>query len=80
MISMDGATFSAEQQAIVNCADFREKDSLAAHCAHELSLRVQNQHFAVGAKYQEETRQFRDHALSDFLLNVDTLLQLKGSQ
>ena len=56
-----------------------EESTLLAHCADEVTLAIEDQHFAIGTEDEHEACELGDDALRDLLLDVDSLLELEGA-
>ena len=79
VVSVDRAFLGTKKQAIITGANVGKESALFAHPANEVTLCVENEHFAVGAENQHEACELRNNALLDLLLDMDAFLQLKSS-
>ena len=74
---MYSASLGSKKEPVVTGANMGEESSLFRNSAHELTLAVEDEHLAIGAKNEHETCQFRHDTLLDFLFNVDTFFKIK---
>ena len=77
MVRMHSASLCSEEKPVVTSADMSEESSLFGNSAHEFTLAIEDEYFAVGSENEHESSQFRDDTLLDFLFNVDTLFEFK---
>ena len=55
VVSVHSALLGSQQKTVIAGAYLREEGSLLAHSAHELSLTVKDENFAIGAENEHET-------------------------
>ena len=79
MVRMDSASLGSKEQTVITGADVREESPLFADRAHKLPVAVEDKYFAILTENEHKAGQFRDNALLDVLLYVDSFLKLKST-